>query len=219
RPGAHGQSSWRRRRATAAGRRRAIDAAALLRTVDIERAHVAGFSSGSMIAQELALRHPDLVRSLVLVGTWARFDPYARRMVAFWSWLADAAPSERAFQEWFLLWIYTHRAHTDGLVDQLIEESLAFPHPASAESIRRTIEALVEHQTGDRLPDIAAPTLVLAGELDIAASPQLGRVVADGIPGARFELWPGEVHQPFQESPQEFNARVDAFWREVEAGS
>ncbi len=77
----------------------ADDAAAVLQTLDIERAHVVGFSGGSMIAQELALRQPDLVRSLVLVGTWARFDPYARRMVAFWSWLAEAAPSERAFQE------------------------------------------------------------------------------------------------------------------------
>ena len=30
---------------------------------------------------------------------------------------------------------------------------------------------------------------------------------------------PGEAHQPFQEVPDEFNARVDAFWREVEAGA
>ena len=63
--------------------------------------------------------------------------------------------------------------------------------------------------------EIAAPTLVLAGEIDILTPPRLGRATAEAIPGARFEVMPGEAHQPFQEVPDEWNARVDAFWREV----
>src|SRR6266550_6304205 len=54
----------------------ADDAAALLRALEIPTAHVAGFSGGSTIAQELALRHPELIRSLVLDSTWARPDAY-----------------------------------------------------------------------------------------------------------------------------------------------
>ncbi|WP_234329633.1 alpha/beta fold hydrolase [Streptomyces viridochromogenes] len=59
------------------------------------------------------------------------------------------------------------------------------------------------------------PTLVLAGELDLATPPRFGRAVAERIPGAEFEVMPGEAHQPFQEAPDMFNARVDAFWRQV----
>jgi pimeloyl-ACP methyl ester carboxylesterase len=196
----------------------ADDAAALLHALKVQAAHVAGFSGGSLIAQELALRHPELVRSLVLISTWGRPDPYFRAMTGFWHWLVEVAPSQRAMLEAFFLWIYTPRAHADGFVDRMIEEALAFPYPQSADAFQRQLEPFMTHETLDRLPRIAVPTLVLAGELDIAAPPRLGRIVADQIPTARFEVLPGAAHQPFQETPEDFNGRVDAFWRRIDAG-
>jgi pimeloyl-ACP methyl ester carboxylesterase len=195
----------------------ADDAAALLRALDVPAAHVAGFSGGSAIAQELALRHPGLVRSLVLDSTWARADAYFRAALKSWRWLPEAAPSERAFLEAFYLWIYTPRAHEDGTVDKLIEQVLAFPHQPSVEAIQRTIDALLDHDTAARLSQIAVPALVLAGGLDRVTPPRYGRAVADAIPGARFEVLAEEAHQPFQEVPDLFNATVDTFWRQVEA--
>jgi 3-oxoadipate enol-lactonase len=195
----------------------ADDAAAVLRALDIPSTHVAGFSGGSIIAQELALRHPELVRSLVLQSTWSRLDRYAQIQLEFWRWMIEAAPSEREFMEWFYLWIYTARAHNDGTVGQIVEEVLAFPHKQSPENLKRQLDAFVGDDTTDRLRDIGAPTLVLAGGRDLNARPELGRAVAELIPGARFEVMEEEAHQPFQEVADEWNARVDAFWREVEA--
>jgi pimeloyl-ACP methyl ester carboxylesterase len=195
----------------------ADDAAGILRAQGVESAHICGFSGGSVIAQELALRHPELVRSLVLMSTFTAPDAYFRAMTAFWYWLADEAPSERAMLEAFFLWIYTARAHADGTVDQIIEETLAYPHPQSAEAFQAQLAPFRSHDASARLPNITAPTLVLAGEVDRTTPPRYGRVVADLIPGAIFEVMPGEAHQPFQEVPEVFNARVDAFWREVDA--
>ena len=195
----------------------ADDAAALLRRLGVSHAHVAGFSGGSATAQELALRHPELVRSLVLVSTWARRDAYLRAMMDSWTWLPEAAPSERAMLEAFFVWIYTPRAHDSGMVSQIIDEALAFPHPQSPAAFRRQLEAWIPHDTLDRLDAITVPTLVVAGELDIVTPPRYGRVVAERIPGAEFVVLPGEAHQPFQESPDAFNALVDEFWASVDA--
>ena len=194
----------------------ADDAAALLRAAGIERAHVAGFSGGAATAQHLALRHPDLVRSLVLVSTWARPDAYLRRAMEAWTWLPEVAPSERKMLEAFLLWIYTPRAHESGMVDAVIEDAMSFPFPQSPEAFVRQLEAWKQHDTLDRLHEITVPTMVVAGEIDIVTPPRYGQVVAGGIPGASFVVLPGEAHQPFQESPEAFNAMVDAFWSSLE---
>ena len=195
----------------------ADDAGALLRALEIPSAHVVGFSMGSAIAQELALRAPERVRSLVLVSTYARPDAFFTAQLDFWRWLAEVAPSERAFFEAFFTWVYTPRAHENGSVQEIVEETLAFPHQQSIEAFQAQVDACLTHDTADRLPQIAAPTLVLSGELDVILPPRFGRFVAAAIPHARFEIMPAEAHQPFQEVPEEFNARVDAFWREVEA--
>ena len=92
---------------------------------------------------------------------------------------------------------------------------LAFPHKQSTEDVQAFLAAFVVHDTSDRLPEIAAPTLVLAGSIDITSRPEVCRRVAELIPGARFEVLEGQAHQPFQEVPDEWNALVDAFWREV----
>lgn len=194
----------------------ADDAAAVLRGLDISSAHVAGFSGGSIIAQELALRHPELVRSLVLQSTWPAMDQYLKTLARAIHWQAELAPDERAFLEFFFLLVYTPRAHNNGMVSQIIEDALAFPHQQSTADFLKFLDAFVVHETASRLGRINVPTLVLAGGVDPMTRPELGEDVARRIPGAQFEVMPEESHQPFQEVPDEWNARVDAFWQEAE---
>src|ERR671921_776361 len=139
----------------------ADDAAALLRALDVPSAHVAGFSMGSAIAQELAIRHPELVRSLVLNSTYARPDALFRSQLDFWRWLPEAAPSERAFFEAFFTWVYTPRAHANGSVAEIIEEALSFPHGEWVGAFQAQVDACRRHDAADRLSQISLPTLVL----------------------------------------------------------
>jgi 3-oxoadipate enol-lactonase len=139
----------------------ADDAAGVLRALDIRSAHVAGFSGGSIVSQELALRHPDLVRSLVLQSTWPVMDPYLRSWLLFVGWLVEVAPSERAFLEGFFLDMYTARAHNDGTVHQFIEEVLAFPHKQTTEDLAALPRRLPRPRhdrppAGDHRPDARA---------------------------------------------------------------
>jgi 3-oxoadipate enol-lactonase len=177
---------------------------------------VAGFSGGSIVAQELSLRHPELVRSLVLQSTWPVPDAYLRAWLLFVRWLVEVAPSEQAFLEGFFLDIYTARAHNDGTVAQFIQEVLVFPHKQATQDLQRYLDAFLDHDTTNRLPAITARTLVLAGGRDSTARPPLCRAVAELIPNAQFQVMQEEAHQPFQEVPEEWNARVDDFWRQIE---
>jgi hypothetical protein len=81
-------------------------------------------------------------------------------------------------------------------VDQIVEEALAFPHKQSLEAFQAEVDLCLAHDTADRLSHIAAPTLVVARELDVILPPRFGRFVADAIPNARFDVIPGEAHQP-----------------------
>ena len=88
----------------------------------------------------------------MLQSTWPVPDPYLRKWGQFVRWLIEAAPSERAFLEAFFLDVYTARAHNDGIVDQIIEEVLAFPHKQSTEDLQRSLDAFLDHDTSAACP-------------------------------------------------------------------
>ncbi len=190
----------------------AADAAAALDALGIAHAHVAGFSMGGAIAQELALARPEPVRSLVIVGSWARSDRLFRETITGAATTAGDAQDAEGWLRSFLPWVYSHAVYDDGRIDDLVAAALANPYPQETEAFQRTAAAILDHDVLERLPGVAAPTLVICGLEDILCPPRHGRQIAAAIPGARLVELAGQAHQPFQEDPPGFDALVLGFW-------
>ena len=169
-------------------RQMADDAAALLAHLGIERAHVLGFSMGGLIAQELALGHPELIDRLVLYATFARprraiMDPWLTFIVQVQERGLDTTGVELFWLPWLFTPAFMARP-------ELVEEAQAWqdPYPAPAHGIAAQAEAIRTHDTLERLPRIAAPTLVLVGAEDVLTPVYYSRELAAGIPGARLQV-------------------------------
>ena len=175
----------------------ADDAVAVLDAANVDRAHVMGVSMGGMIAQAMAIAHPDRLLSLTSVmSSTGDLDvglPSAESLEHVFA----PSPSDRegyllhqitsirtwgspdAFDEGYLRTMYGEaydRAfHPDGQVRQM--------HAVRAAASRT-----------DALRSVAVPTLVIHGDQDKLVDPSGGRRTAEAIPGARFELVAGLGH-------------------------
>jgi pimeloyl-ACP methyl ester carboxylesterase len=166
--------------------------------------HVVGLSMGGMVALELALRHPDAVRSLALCDTSPAFgldgtDPEAWRAAR----LAHLGEGVRVedFAETVLRGVMAPDAEPEA-VALAVASMLRVPIPG----LRQAIAALPDHDARARLGRIAAPTLVVVGELDEETPPAYAEALAAGIPGARLEVIPGAGHYTPLEAPAVLNA-------------
>ncbi|MGH7895135.1 MAG: alpha/beta fold hydrolase, partial [Candidatus Binatia bacterium] len=161
----------------------AADAAALMAALELPPTHVVGHSLGGAIAQELALAVPARVRSLTLVGTWARNDEYTRALFRTWK-QARTHFGRREFVESMLLTALGHTFLNAVGTETLVDMFLATSHPQPPEAYCRHVDADLAHETAGRLGQIAAPTLVVAGEDDMIFPRHHHRMLAEGIPGA-----------------------------------
>jgi 3-oxoadipate enol-lactonase len=163
----------------------ADDAAALLDAVGVDSAHVYGVSMGGSVALEMALRHPEKIRSLTLGCT----TPGGPQSVLSEPWALVAYVERRVrgitgpdFLEvmFSLGYLAEHRS-------EVLESYERFPdYPATPpEVITAQLGASGGYDAYDRLPDIAAPTLVIHGTDDPLVPADNGRILAERIPGAQ----------------------------------
>jgi pimeloyl-ACP methyl ester carboxylesterase len=194
----------------------AADTIALIDALGLERPHVVGSSMGGAIAQELALAHPDRVRSLVLNGTWCRGDRFLHEVFRNWMWSAQKADSIRDFLVTVNLWCFSPRIWNDGTMDGWIDAAAASPYAQSVDAFCRSAQALIEHDSADRIGAISAPALVTVGELDLCLPARYSEAIAERIPGARVVVVPAVGHQPFQEVPDDYNPLLNEFWQSLD---
>lgn len=194
----------------------AADTIGLMDQLGLERPHVVGSSMGGAIAQELALAHPDRVRSLVLNGTWCRGDRFLHEIFRNWMWSAQKADSIRDFLVTVNLWCFSPRVWNDGTMDGWIDAAEASPYAQSVDAFCRSSEGLIEHDTADRIAAISAPTLVTVGELDLCLPARYAEAIAERISTAQVVVIADVGHQPFQEVPDDYNQLLTEFWQSVD---
>ena len=191
----------------------ATDMAELLRHLDTGPSHIVGSSTGGAIAQMMALEHPDVVRSLTLVSSWARADEFFRQQfVVRRRTLVELGPE--AYSDLSALFLFSPEFIASGAdaVRQWRERSAAGPDAVAI--MAKRIDMILAFDVLDRLGAIAVPTLVLVGSVDGCTPPHFSRQLASAIPGARLEVIEGG-HLIYKERPEEFQSAVFGFLESV----
>ena len=177
-------------------------AAGLLRHLGVERAHVVGASMGGVIAQQVAVRHPGVVRSLVLHCSWWRADPYTTALIRSWQTYAGRAGMlELSRQTW--LWVFTPRFFEDR--PETFSELEREKPVQTVQQFCDQAEACLAHEALEELTRVEAPTLIAVGDTDILTPLTHSRAIHERIRGSVLHVWPEMGHAPFWEIPDEFN--------------
>lgn len=179
----------------------ADDVLALLDRLGVQRFSYAGVSIGGAIGQQLALTVPGRLQRLALIATAAQFaDPP--------SWPVRARQVREQGTE-FLVPSRTGTWFTAAWAEQHPAEAarlLAMLRATPAEGYAACCDAIGAFDVRDRLQEVSAPTLALAGAEDPATTADMVRALAEGIPGAEFVVVPGAAHLPNATHPAEVNA-------------
>lgn len=213
----------------------ADDAAGFLKALGLDSAHVLGVSMGGFIAQELALRYPDMVRSLVLVSTsfgakvsMHRGSNHLRdNFVKLWGLMPAVlefsnssvplplinsfglTPKEKIRYGLSLAFTPEYfNSHTEE-VDRIVDLRLANRQPYYA--WKRQFMAGMNFDATDRVHLIKAPTLVITGSEDRVVPPERSKRLAEEIPNSRFITLEGTGHLLFIEKAEEFNKIILSF--------
>ncbi|HJV63636.1 MAG TPA: alpha/beta fold hydrolase [Albitalea sp.] len=164
-----------------------------------------GLSMGGMVGQGLAIRHPELLRGLVLANTAAQYPEAAQ---AGWQQRIEAVEAGGM------------AAVADMVVERYLHADFRAAHPQFAQALRErllrtdaagyvaTCHAVRAVNWLDRLHEIRVPTLVIAGARDVGATPAMAQAMVERIPGATLALFDDASHLSVAEVPQRFAAAV-----------
>jgi 3-oxoadipate enol-lactonase len=180
----------------------AEDAAGLLAALQVDTAHVLGISMGGMVAQELALAHPERIDTLTLGCTYCGGEGSALAAEEVMRRLAEGMSSgvrERAIRAAWEANVSPAFAANDEAYARFLGIGLRRAVPVV--TIMAQMRAIAAHDTSTRLPQLRLPTLVIHGTLDEMLPVQNGHMIAGLIPDSRLEILDGIGHLFFWEQP------------------
>ena len=175
-----------------------------LDVLGIPKADLLGVSMGGMIAQHFAADYPQMVEKLVLVVTCVEPNAILSESVQEWIGLAKQG-DHSAFMESNLRRMYSDAYYRRNRWMLPFVGKLTKPKSYARFFIQA--EACLSHNASDRLPHIAAPTLVIGGEQDMALGAASSRQIATAISGAKLKMYPDWGHGLYEEA-KDFNQVV-----------
>ena len=177
----------------------ANDLAAFMDGLQLKQAVVIGHSMGGAIAQTTALQRPDLVAGLVLIGTGARLP-------------VSEAILDQALTDFGATLAFVNKyARARGTAVPLIEEIYKLMNAAGSETLHGDYVACNGFDMRDRLSEITAPTLVLAGTIDMMTPYKFGQFLVEHMPNAQLTTIEGGGHMMMLEQPGNVATAVTAF--------
>ena len=175
----------------------AHDLAEAMDALGIRKASLLGVSMGGMIAQHLAIDHPEKVEKLILVVTAPRPNTLLTGSVE--EWLAQAKRGDHtALMESNVRKIYSENYYRAN--KWLIPIMGRLTKPKSYHRFFVQAQACLAHDAWEDLPKIAAPTLVIGGEQDQCLGGDASRELAQRIPGAKLHMYPQWGHGLYEEA-------------------
>ena len=177
----------------------AKDALALLDELRIDRAHVAGYSLGGAIGQEMAIAAPERVATLSLYSSFDRPDPYLRlRYDLLLKILEETTPELWAMFTAFSAFGEAYiDAHESVVREEIARRTARWKGPGapSKTGLAGHYRAILEHDTGGRLRAIRCPTWIAVGSQDPVTPPSYAHRLHAGIEGSRLEIFPDRPHR------------------------
>lgn len=185
----------------------AQDALALLDALDVDRAHVAGYSLGGAIAQEMAATAPERIATLSLYSSFDRPDAYLRlRYDLLLKILLETTPEIWAMFTAFSAFGDDYINANEKVVREEIARREARWHSPGAPSktgLAGHYRAILEHDASRHLAAIRCPTWIAVGSQDPVTPPSYARRMHSAIAGSRLEIFPDRPHRilNFQAAP------------------
>jgi 3-oxoadipate enol-lactonase len=195
----------------------ADDALSVLDALQLDAVHVYGFSLGGMVAQQLALRHPRRVRSLVLGATLAggrRAVPADAEVLSFFRRRPGMRHEEAAWES--VQYNYSPRCRAEHPERIAADIEWRLGQRFNSRAYRAQIFAAALHNCYGRLDRIHVPTLVVHGVLDRVIPVENAHLMADRLPDGRLRLLEHSGHLYATEEP-EVDHEIGAFFEECDA--
>jgi pimeloyl-ACP methyl ester carboxylesterase len=197
-------------------RQLAEDARAVLDACGVRRAHVVGLSLGGAVGQELALAHPDRVRSLALLATFAKQAPRPRALIEAWRAifpLAHEGPELRsAWEKQAYAWLFTDRFWRNEANVRAARRFAENQPLQSVQGYQGQCDAALAHDATARLANVRCPTAVIHGEIDQLAPVEGAKELAELIPGAGLTVVPEVGHAVNLEGQRAVHQALRALW-------